>query len=138
MKITEEKANVLLELAKDYEHKKIDIRYSNKGDCDVDGDQVSCQGYTINLKTLDVTNPGTPPPRLVLIRNGTRQEAHLQESYTLYLYETKDGYKSFIIDNIMANVLYIRLFTGEKVEGFNQVFESNKPERVVVLKLETK
>ncbi len=94
--------------------------------------------FVVDLKNVTATQNGFHPNSLVLVTNGTRQEKVFDNGvgdFTLFVFEGENGLSSFFVDKKLKNTLTARLYSGEKLEGFDLVHTEYLPERVVTYKV---
>ncbi|MBI5066253.1 hypothetical protein HZA97_08515 [Candidatus Woesearchaeota archaeon] len=94
--------------------------------------------FVVDLKNVTATQNGVHPNSLILVTNGTRQEKVFDNGvgdFALFVFNGENGYSSFFVDKKLKDTLTARLYSGEKIEGFNLVHTEYVPERVVTYKV---
>jgi hypothetical protein len=88
------------------------------------------------MTALDARKAGTHPERLVLVRNGTREERRYEDGkggFAVVVFQDGSGsWESFLIDDWLADSMAVRWYTAERGDWYEPVFVADEPERVVV------
>ena len=98
-------------------------------------------GVVADIISLNATIQGMHPNSFVLVKNQKNTTTNYNDSkldFSIILYtNAKNEYNSILINSKLANKMIVKLFTGQKINNFEQVFASSEtPQRVTVYKLQ--
>ncbi len=99
---------------------------------------VCANNFVIDIDNLDAQQNNLHPHSLVVVKNDVRQEKVFSDGsgdFTIFVFEGNNGYLSFFVDKQLKDTLTARLYSGEKIKGFEQVHIEELPERIVTYKI---
>ncbi len=92
--------------------------------------------FEIDLKTLDARQHKLHPQSLVIVNKGVRSQIFYNDSsaeFSLVLFNTGKNWQSLLMDTSLADTMVMRMFFGEQIPFFQQVYVSEDlPERIIV------
>lgn len=97
---------------------------------------IRCGEHLINTETLDFE--GKPLNSVAIVKDNLRKEKfHSLKStnVSLIIYEYNKEYNAVLIDKKIKDSAVVKLFTGEKIAGFENVYTAKKPVRIAVYKV---
>ncbi|MBI4141044.1 hypothetical protein HY485_04370 [Candidatus Woesearchaeota archaeon] len=110
------------------------------GHCRQNNATIFCSdGLIVDVKSMNATIEGVFPKSLVFVSGGKRTVVSFKnskEKFSAVVYQSGSEYRSVLMDADLTDALIVRMFTGEKLSSFEQVFVSDDaPNRVVVYKI---
>lgn len=109
--------------------------------CKNQNNNILCEnGAIADIISLNATIKGVHPKSFVFVKNQKTTSINYADStlnFSIIIYTTvKNEYHSILVDNKLLNKIAFRLFTGQKIDNFEQVFISDEtPQRIAVYKL---
>ncbi len=111
-------------------------RVSNLVSCIARGQMARCGEYVVNLTSLETVNDGKHPASVHVYRETGRTVRDFDDAtipYAVILAETNGTFSSFVVDQELAESMFVRWFAGDTaLRYFQPVFTVDEPDRVVI------
>lgn len=111
------------------------LNVSILGNCQSSGEMLVCPpGFAVNLTSNEATIGKAHPAGLVVVKDGIRAERLYSTSsfdFVIVVFNEGNEWQNFFISKKLSDSMLLRLFTGEKVQGFAKVYTAKEPDRIV-------
>ncbi len=100
-------------------------------------ERVTCDpGIVVNLTTQDARLNGVHPQSLIIVKKGIRSQIKYNDThlpFSVVLFDEGAEWRALAMDPAVAQMLVVRMFTGEHIPGFKKVYQTKEnPERVLI------
>ncbi|MBI4016098.1 MAG: hypothetical protein HY363_00215 [Candidatus Aenigmarchaeota archaeon] len=116
------------------------VQMSRLSQCKTVGGKLVCDNkFEVNITAMDARQNKMHPKSLVVVKDGSRSQVFYNDSianFAVVIFDDGEEWRSLLMDVDVADMLVVRMFTGEDMPFLKKVHQTKEtPDRVIAYKV---